>query len=105
MAGMIKFDIGYFCLGIPLWLTFVSTYLVLTDARLVLADRTLWRGLVSVVDIPFDEIHCLVLNDRKKKVYIRLQSGNMIDFAVSTRAFLKAIVNAVDGRVNVQTQA
>ena len=100
VAGMVKFDVGYFYLGIPLWFTFVSTYVVVTNARLILADRTLWRGLVNVVDIPFEDIYCLVFNDRKKKVYIRLRSGNMIDFAVSTRAFLKAIVNAADGRVN-----
>jgi hypothetical protein len=105
VAGMIKFDVGYFYLGIPLWLTFVSTYPVFTDARLVLADRTLWRGLVNIVHIPFDDIYCLVFDDRKKRIYIRLQSGDMIDFAVSNRAFFHAIVNAVDGRGNVQTQA
>lgn len=104
VAGMIKFDVGYFCLGIPLWFTFVSTYLVLTDARLILANRTLWRGLANVSDIPFNDIYCFVLYDKKKKIYIRLRSGDMVDFTLSNGDFLKAIAKAVDGRVNVQTQ-
>ena len=42
--------------GIPLYFNIMTAYLVITQSELVLADKTLWKGLKAVVSIPWSSI-------------------------------------------------
>ena len=116
VAGKLKSDTEFVILIIPLWFNIVTQFIVATEQRLLVATKTLWRGVTDVVPISYDDIYSMVVtvkkkklmyvteSDRNSKIVIRLNSGDMIELTTANQALVKAIGEAVGKYVEVFTE-
>lgn len=107
VAGKIKEDTQYLIIVIPLWFNIITQYLVFTDTRILVATKTLWRGVTEVVPIPYSDVYSVVVTIKKKKfllisaaaanskIIVRLNSGDLLDFPIIDHTFVAAVAERI----------